>query len=39
MLRKANNVFSVLVDCAKSGPQEAIPFERAVREIRDGYGE
>ena len=26
-------------DCAKSGPQEAIPFERAVREIRDGYGE
>ena len=26
-------------DDAKSGPQEAIPFEHAVREIREGYGE
>jgi hypothetical protein len=26
-------------DAAKSGPQEVIPFERAVREIRGEYGE
>jgi len=26
-------------DTAKSGPQEVIPFEHAVREIREGYGE
>ena len=26
-------------DAAKSGPQVAIPFEQAVREIREGYGE
>jgi PHD/YefM family antitoxin component YafN of YafNO toxin-antitoxin module len=24
-------------DQAKSGPQDAIPFEQAVREIREGY--
>jgi hypothetical protein len=26
-------------DAAKSGPQETIPFEHAVREIRKGYSE
>lgn len=25
-------------DIAKSGPQEAIPFDQAVREIEEGYG-
>jgi len=25
-------------DTAKSGPQDTVPFERAVREIQEGYG-
>ncbi len=26
-------------DAAKSGPQDTVPFEQAVREIQTGYGE